>query len=298
MRRFHNVRGRIAGLAFSADGQTLAACVRGGQKVAFWNLATGAFRRWHPYADDAVTSIAFSPDGKLLAVGSAVGMVLPYHYPGENYDSEFHPAGFRSHNHVTAIAFGWTEDRSNCHIAMTAGNLLVSLMDDDLTDKTLPANDGESFSAVAFSPNGRFLAAINESTFTVQLWDVWASFHERTRTLDNEPRSVCFSGTGEVLAVAAASRVWFTDVPSLRTWNAGTHEGGRVTQVVGHPTRNLIASAGTDGTVRFWNADDATEARTFDWQMGAVTAVAFAPDGLTCAAGGDNGQVVVWDVDT
>lgn len=297
MRRFHNVRGRIAGLAFSADGQTLAACVRGGRTIAFWNLATGAFRRWHPYADDAVTSIAFSPDGKWLAVGSAVGMVLPYHYPELDYDSEYHPSGFNAGYPVTSVAFGWTEDQSDCRIAMTAGRFTVALMNSEELDKPLPGGEDWAYCDTMFSPSGRYLAALDVSEWRVQLWDAWAGRYECDADASPKPKSVCFSGDGQVLAVASASRVWFTDVPSLRTWDAGSHERGRVTQVAGHPTRNLVASAGTDGTVRFWNAADATEVRAFDWQMGSVTAVCFAPDGLTCAAGGDNGQVVVWDVD-
>ena len=37
--------------------------------------------------------------------------------------------------------------------------------------------------------------------------------------------------------------------------------------------------------------------RSFNWNLGKVRCVVFAPDGMTCAAGGSSGQVVVWDVD-
>ena len=128
MRHFHNVRGRIAGLSFSADGKTLVACVRGGMKVAVWNLETGTFRRWHPYADRPVSSLAFSPDGNWLAVGSEVGMVIPYEYPALEYDTEFHPGGIWWNRPVTSVAFGWTEDRADCQLAMTAGHLTLATM--------------------------------------------------------------------------------------------------------------------------------------------------------------------------
>ena len=64
-----------------------------------------------------------------------------------------------------------------------------------------------------------------------------------------------------------------------------------------HPTQNIVASVGADEVVRFWNADTGAEHRAYDWGIGRTTAIAFAPDGLTCAVGGAKGQVVVWDVD-
>ena len=37
--------------------------------------------------------------------------------------------------------------------------------------------------------------------------------------------------------------------------------------------------------------------RTYDWQIGPVNSLTFAPDGMTCAAGGESGEVVIWDVE-
>jgi len=58
-----------------------------------------------------------------------------------------------------------------------------------------------------------------------------------------------------------------------------------------------VWSASADGTVCTWDADTGQAGPAFDWNIGPVTALAFAPDRLTCAAGGLSGKIVVWDVD-
>jgi WD40 repeat protein len=54
---------------------------------------------------------------------------------------------------------------------------------------------------------------------------------------------------------------------------------------------------GTNDGIRVWDVPNGVDSKWFDFGFGAATALSFSPDGLTCAAGGENGQIVVWDVD-
>jgi WD40 repeat protein len=63
------------------------------------------------------------------------------------------------------------------------------------------------------------------------------------------------------------------------------------------PDGRFLATSGNDGLVRFWEGSSGESREAFDWRIGKVLCVAFAPDGMRAAAGGSNGDIVVWDVD-
>jgi WD40 repeat protein len=87
----------------------------------------------------------------------------------------------------------------------------------------------------------------------------------------------------------------------------------RIDALAFSPDGRRLLAGGAVGTVRLWDVPDpappdeggtvtwaaaaARELAAFDWQIGPVTALAFAPDGLTAAAGSTNGKIVVWDLD-
>jgi hypothetical protein len=46
-----------------------------------------------------------------------------------------------------------------------------------------------------------------------------------------------------------------------------------------------------------WDLAAGKERAAYNWDVGPVHAVAFAPDGMTAAAAGETGSILVWDVE-
>lgn len=144
--------------------------------------------------------------------------------------------------------------------------------------------------ALAYSPNGRFLAVGGFKT--IQVWD------GRTPTAQ-------WAGRADVIAWATEGRFAWIEPQSL-TIASSTSAEAPATMNPQHGGFSALAfsacgrflATGTDcGIASVHDAVTGDVRATFDWGIGKIHSVAFAPDGLTCAAGGDNGQVVVWDVE-
>jgi WD40 repeat protein len=64
-----------------------------------------------------------------------------------------------------------------------------------------------------------------------------------------------------------------------------------------HPSGRYLAATSNDATVKYYETATWQVARSFGWDIGRQRSVAFSPDGMLAAVGGDKGKIVVWDVD-
>ncbi len=85
---------------------------------------------------------------------------------------------------------------------------------------------------------------------------------------------------------------------SARWWLwSSTGHAGPVYKVAFAPRGRLIASAGSDRTVRLWNAADGAPVRVLRGHNDEVDCVEFAPDGETLVSCGNDGRILLWRPD-
>ncbi len=166
---------------------------------------------------------------------------------------------------------------------------------------TLPA--GVVVRVVSLSPGGQMVAAGSTDGDThlirvrggVSLGVLMRS--RRKRTTDVWVRRIVFSPSGKQLGVIAGGvlKVWDTKTMKLM-WDTEAEKVNAI-DLAYHPDGKTLAVVRQDGTALFVAATDGTMRKRYDWKVGQLNSVAYSPDGLTCAAGGEKGQIVVWDVE-
>jgi WD40 repeat protein/tRNA A-37 threonylcarbamoyl transferase component Bud32 len=236
--------GSVCGLAFSPDGKLLASGSRDGT-IAVWIVDSGTeVRALHGHSR-MLSQIQFSPDGRTLAAGGEKGTVKLWDVASGKEVSPLqgHTGAAR------CVAF----DPDATFLASGGDDKSVHLHNLAAGSSRKLAVPG-AVNALAFSPDGRTLAAVTDApAATVRLWDLQSG------------RETSWQGhTGHVLGLAFC------------------------------PSAPLLATCAEDGTVRLWNLTGGDPGARIIGPGpfgGPVRAVAFTPDGRYLATANANGTV-------
>lgn len=155
-----------------------------------------------------------------------------------------------------------------------------------------------SCSALAFSPDGKLLAGVDEEGM-LRLWNRKSDEHAEERLLltGSPSRSLAFSPDGALLAIGGADG-------TVRLWDVA---GGAICRQVllgrdcplrtlaFSPDGSLLAASGDDLTVRVWDTTTLGPAcDPLTGHTGTVWSAAFSPCGSVLGTAGDH-TVRLWD---
>jgi len=302
---------RIQSLGLSADGETVALGREGA--VRLWRWRTGDAPKAIPVNDGSrnpprVESVSFSPDGALLAVGGhrkgislidvATGQVR--HHPTLEG-----PESWR----IQQIAFSGDGKLVATPIEpYYGGGVAVWRCDSGKLFSRLEM-PYESVRYIAFSPDGRLLAGVNNWNAGMSVWDL-ATGEQFGRDLPGHyhaPSQMHFLPGDDRLVTAGDDgtiRVWDINASSqLRMFQHERDKQGRqgwIRAMDVSPDGKYVASSSLDDTVRVWETDTGREVYRLPGhgQYGGQRSVRFTPDSRRLASWGDDMRVYLWDVRT
>ncbi|KAJ5611660.1 hypothetical protein N7528_008765 [Penicillium herquei] len=294
----------VESIAFSPDGDTIALGLAD-DTITLWDTKLGQILS-HPHSfkpstsrsqdydtiSPGVQSIAFSPDGQIIASGSddktiklwdaktGKELQILQGHSGRVQSVAFSPDG-------RVLASGSDDRTIKFWDATTCQELQI-----------LKGHSAMVFS-VAFSPDGQIIASGSYDK-TIKLWDTKTGNELQTFTHSDPVTSVAFSPDGQTIASGL-------DLNIIKLWDiksqalqipAPWSSSHRIICITFSSDGQIVASGSLGGTIKLWDTKTGKELQALQGHSESVTSVAFSPDGKMIVSGSYDKTIKFWDIRT
>ncbi len=258
--------------------------------IKLWNISTGKLSQTLSGHQDAVWSVAFSPNGEQLASCSSDRTLKIW-----NSDTGKEQQTLRGHTAaVTTLCYS----PDGKLIASGSEDLSLRLWETQ-SGQCLQTLNGHTtqISSVTFSTDGQTLASCEEQL--IKLWNVKTG--ECTQTLQDSLTlvwSVAFSPDGQTLAGSDGQILRLWDVHTGKCRQILSGYTGQIWALAFSPNGQMLAASDND-QVEIWNIETAERLRSWQGEVktaGSYWSLAFDGEGEMLASGSEDGTVRLWDV--
>ncbi|MFL6468854.1 MAG: protein kinase domain-containing protein, partial [Pyrinomonadaceae bacterium] len=240
--------------------------------------------------DKGVESIAFSPNGTMLATGGMDDMIHLWDattgeklktlsgHSGVVWSLEFSPDGKR--------LLSGSADKTARIWDIDSGTVQSTL-----------GGEAQPISNPTFSKDGKLIFASDSDS--IKSWDA-DSAKESPRSVKTGETEVLFalSRNGKLFAYrSGVSSIKLIDSSSGRTTALLKGHGGIVTDIKFSADSKLVLTGSVDGTARLWNADTGDDIRTFNGHKDGIYDVTFSPDRKTIATSSHDKTIKIWNLE-
>jgi len=246
-----------------------------------------------------VTSIAFSPDAKYLAIGTENGEVNIFNITTDELKNLGTHSG--KNNGVSAVSFGGDGDTLASY---APGAAIIWDVKNSSELKAIKYGVNPMYKML-LSPDNRYLAILGMHGLNcyIDLIDV-ATGNIKTKLRSGVVYAFSFSPNGEFIAYGGSDpSILVYDLKSEQNKMILKGHSKNVTGLAFSPDNKMLASAGADMKLKIWDVETGNEQRSLDNSPFTYSLyLAFSDDGkylVSASATGtiilDNGNTVFWD---
>jgi WD40 repeat protein len=238
---------------------------------------------------DAVRSIAFSADGKLLASGSDDSTLKVWDLKTQQPILNKQLTG-----EILSIALS-SDNRTLASSGTDRTIKLWNLQTGELTHSL--SEHAWQMNSIAFTADNQKLVGGSQDG-AIGVWDLASKKLVRTLSKDaSRVHTVAISPDNSLLASSSGDytiKLW--DLSTGKSLPALKGHSAPVNSLAIDPDSTILASGSADGTIKLWNLYTGELIRTLDGHLGEVYAVTFSPDGQTIVSGGKDYTVRTWNL--
>jgi WD40 repeat protein len=282
----------VTSMALSLDGTLVAAKSGDDNEVTIWGVEDGlikkSFRRDskdnHSWAwSDGEHTLAFSPDGSLLAASSSNGI---YWYRVED-GSVIRTPDITNMDAIVFSPDGKTLAGRDAHntiniVRVSDGSIVLGI---------------KSSSCLAFSPNGEFLATYDLPNILIRRVSDGKSMVTLKGHPGGEVKSLSFASNGKHLASGSEDGSIY--IRNITNRFKQIKLDGKVTPFMSmdiSPDSNYIATGLSNCSVCIWRISNGSIFKVFTGHKSSVDTIAFHPNGDELASGSHDGSIHLWRI--